>query len=209
MVLQFHAAFSIFLFLLFFFSVSISLKVHFIVLLTKGQADHLDFLILGDPGAVSRAGRKGALAEEPLGTDSHQTISKQSSKYWLLIGHKTALYHCAQSSNSISWVFFVSSYMTAIDSIMACLAHAPKKCTHSGNFYFDINSPFQNTVYPKLKTLFRKYKLELTMGIHACIDHIFVNIREFKMPQQLTATKTSHENIFSVSIVIIPTRLLY
>ena len=104
--------------------------------------------------------------------------------------------------------FFVISYMTAIDSIMACLAHAPKKCTHSGNFYFDINSPFQNTVYPKLKTLFRKYKLELTMGIHACIDHIFVNIREFKMPQQLTATKTSHENIFSVSIVIIPTRLL-
>ena len=61
MVLQFLAAFSIFLFLLFFFSVSISLKVHFIVLSTKGQADHLNFLILGDPGAVSRAGRKGVM----------------------------------------------------------------------------------------------------------------------------------------------------
>ena len=29
-----------------------------------------------------------ARAEEPLGTDSHQTISKQSSKCWLLIWHK-------------------------------------------------------------------------------------------------------------------------
>ena len=44
--LQSHAAFSILLFLLFFFSVSISLKVYFIVLLTKGQADHLDFLCM-------------------------------------------------------------------------------------------------------------------------------------------------------------------
>ena len=38
-----------------------------------------------------------------------------------------------------------------------------------------------------------KYKLELTTDIHACIDHTFVNIRECKMPRQLTATKTSHE----------------
>ena len=46
----------------------------------------------------------------------------------------------------------------------------------------------------KLKTLFQKYKLELTMGIHACINHALVlNVREFKMPRQLTATKTSHE----------------
>ena len=29
-----------------------------------------------------------ARAEEPLGTDSHRTISKWSSEYWLLIGHK-------------------------------------------------------------------------------------------------------------------------
>ena len=27
-------------------------------------------------------------AEEPLGTDSHRTISKRSSECWLLIGHK-------------------------------------------------------------------------------------------------------------------------
>ena len=56
-----------------------------------------------------------------------------------------------------------------------------------------------------------KYKLELTTGIQAYIDHVFVNIREFEMPQQLKATKMSHEkriHIFLVSIVIIPTRLL-
>ena len=29
-----------------------------------------------------------ARAEEPLGTDSHQTIFKRSRKCWLLIGHK-------------------------------------------------------------------------------------------------------------------------
>ena len=47
-------------------------------------------------------------AEEPLGTDSHRTISKRSSECWLLIGHKNALYYCAQSANSfpqfLSWV---------------------------------------------------------------------------------------------------------
>ena len=38
-----------------------------------------------------------------------------------------------------------------------------------------------------------KYKLELTTGSHAYIDHVFINIREFEMPQQLKATKMSHE----------------
>ena len=107
----------------------------------------------------------------------------------------------------------MSSYTTAIVSITACLAHAPKKCTQSGNFQFDIKSPsdFKILSARKLKTLFQKYKLELTKGIHACIDHAFVNIREVNKPRQATATKTSHEkriHIFSVSIVIIPIRLL-
>ena len=31
--------------------------------------------------------------------------------------------------------------MTAIVSITACLAHAPKKCTQSGNCQFDLKSP--------------------------------------------------------------------
>ena len=86
-------------------------------------------------------------------------------------------------------------YTTAIVSITACLARAPKKCTQSGNFQFDIKSPsdFKILSARKLKTLFQKYKLELTTGIHTCIDHAFVNLKEFKIPRQLTATKTSHE----------------
>ena len=55
-------------------------------------------------------------AKEPLGTDSHRTISKTSSGCRLLIGHKHALYYCAQSSNSFSLVLFVRSYTTEIVS---------------------------------------------------------------------------------------------
>ena len=91
---------------------------------------------------------------------------------WL--GTKYALYYCAQSPNSFSWDLFVSSYTTAIVSITACLAHAPNKCKQSGNFLFDIKSPSDLKILSarKLKTLFQKYKLELTTGIHACIGHV-------------------------------------
>ena len=111
-------------------------------------------------------------AKEPLGTDSHfPKFKRMPAPDW---AQKNALYYCAQSANSISWVLFVSSYTTAIDSITACLAHAPKKCTQSGNFQFDIKSPsdFKILSARKLKTLFQKYKLQLTTGIHACIGHV-------------------------------------
>ena len=35
------------------------------------------------------------------------------------------------------------------------------------------------TVYPKTKDAFPKINLELTTGILVCINHVFVNIREF------------------------------
>ena len=65
--------------------------------------------------------------------------------------------------------------MTAIVSITACVAHAPKKCTQSGNFQFDIksSSDFKILSAQKLKTLLQKYKLELT-SIHACSGHVVV-----------------------------------
>ena len=94
----------------------------------------------------------------------------------------------------------MSSYTTAIDSIAARLALATKKCTQSGNFQFDINSPFQNTLYPKTKDAFAKYKLDLTIGIHACIDHAFVNIREFKMPRQPRKRRMEIEFTFFQSL---------
>ena len=91
---------------------------------------------------------------------------------WL--GTKNALNYCAQSANSFSWVLFVRSYTTAIVLITACLTHAPKKCTQSGNFQFDIKFPsdFKILSARKLKTLSQKDKLELTTGIHACIGHV-------------------------------------
>ena len=57
---------------------------------------------------------------------------------------------------------------------MACLGHAPKKCMQSGNFQFDtkFTSDFKILSAQKLKTLFQKYKLQLTTGIHACIGHV-------------------------------------
>ena len=155
-----------------------------------------------------------AWAEEPLGTDSHQTISKRSSKCWLLIGHKK----CFVLLCPISEQHLLSSFCEFVHDgywleQSACLAHAPKTCMQSGNFQFDINCPFQNTVYLKTKHAFpTRYKLELTTGIHTFIDHAFVNIREFKMPRQLTATKKFHEiwtHIFSsLYCSYSPTRLL-
>ena len=48
-------------------------------------------------------------AGEPLGTDSHWTISNDQANAGVLIGHKNALYYWAQSANSIySRVLLVS-----------------------------------------------------------------------------------------------------
>ena len=95
-----------------------------------------------------------AQAEKPLGTNSHQT--KRSSKCWLLIGHKKCFVLLCPIDEQFLLSSFRESYTTAIVSITACLVHAPKKCTQSGNFQFDINSPFQNTVYPKTTDAFPK-----------------------------------------------------
>ena len=75
-------------------------------------------IILGDPGAVSRAGGKGATKvfkhrrKSPwiptlTGPFPNGQVNDGS---WL--GTKNAFYYCAQSRNSISWVVFVSSYTT-------------------------------------------------------------------------------------------------
>ena len=81
-----------------------------------------DNIILGDPGAVSRAGRKGATKvfkhrrKSPwvptlTGPFPNGQVNAGS---WL--GTKNALYYCAQSANSFSWVLFVSSYTMGIMS---------------------------------------------------------------------------------------------
>ena len=106
-----------------------------------------------------------------------ELFSKIQADVGSWLGTTNALYYCAQSANSLSWVLFASSYTTTIVAITACLDHALKKCTQSGNFPFDIKSPsdFKILSARKLKTLFQKYKLELTKGIHACIGHVLRN----------------------------------
>ena len=92
----------------------------------------------------------------------------------------------------------MSSYTTAIVSITACLAHAPEKCTQSGNFQFDIKSPTDFKI-PSARfskkyacLLFQKYKLELTTGIHACIGHVF---RKYKGILKDATTADNHEKV--------------
>ena len=78
--------------------------------------------ILGDPGAVSRVGRKGGTKVFKYGrkgpwvptlTELFPKIQADAGS-WL--GTKNALYYCAQSANSFSWLLFVSAYTTAIVS---------------------------------------------------------------------------------------------
>ena len=76
--------------------------------------------IFGDPGAVSRAGRKGATRVFKRGRKSPWVptltglfVNGQTKAVsWL--GTENALYYCAQSANSFSRVLFVSSYTTSI-----------------------------------------------------------------------------------------------
>ena len=155
--------------------------------------------ILGDPGAVSRVGRKGRTKVFKYGRKSPwvPTLTELFPKIqadagsWL--GTKNALYYCAQSANSLSWVLFASSYTTTIIvSITACMDHAPKKCTQSGNFQFDIKSPpdFKILSAWKLKTLFQKYKLEVTKVIHI-IRQVYEEITQGLtcMPSYVTPTR--------------------
>ena len=158
-------------------------------------------------------------AKEPLGTDSHRAISKNSSWCRVLIGHKK----CFVLLCPIGEQFLLSSFREFVHDgycfdhslFGSCTKQWPKNCTQSGNFQFDIKSPsdFKILSARKLKTLFRKYKLELTTGIHACIGHvlrkyqgIFERYHDGWQPRKHRVEKGTH--IFSVSIVIIPTRLL-
>ena len=59
--------------------------------------------------------------KEPLGTDSHRTISKSSSRCRLLIGHKKCFVLLCPIGEHISWVLFVCSYTTAIARLVGVM----------------------------------------------------------------------------------------
>ena len=86
-------------------------------------------VILGDPGAVSRAGRKVATKVlkhrrkspwVPILTGPFPN-GQANAGSWL--GTKNALYYCAQSANSISRVLFVNSYTSAYLATVARFVH--------------------------------------------------------------------------------------
>jgi len=97
-------------------------------------------------------------AKKPLGTDSHRTISKNSSGCRLLNAYKKCFLSLCPIGEHISWVLFVNSYTTAIDSFYGLSGSYTKETYAVRKLQFDINSPasFQNTVYPKSKDAFPK-----------------------------------------------------
>ena len=104
----------------------------------------------------------------------HQTISKRSSKCWLLIGHKKilCLYYCSQSANSITRVIFVCSYTKAIFSpYLQRNARSQEtfsliKTPSISKYCLSRKLKHGNVCNGILKTLFQKYKLELTTSLH-------------------------------------------
>ena len=99
-------------------------------------------IILGNPGAVMQSGREKrrdesfqVRAKEPLGTDSHRTISKNSSGCRLLIGHKK----CFVLLCPIGEQFLLSSFREFVHDgyCLATLARfVHQACACKENFYF-------------------------------------------------------------------------
>ena len=96
-------------------------------------------VILGDPGAVSRAGRKVATKVlkhrrkspwVPILTGPFPN-GQANAGSWL--GTKNALYYCAQSANSISRVLFVNSYTSAYVATVAKFVHKAFLTWNEGN----------------------------------------------------------------------------
>ena len=90
-------------------------------------------------GSTNREESFQARAEEPLGIDSHRTISKRSSECWLLAEHKKCcVLLCPISEQQL--LSFISCVGTRrLLSRHTCPVRSPTKCTQSGNFQFDIN----------------------------------------------------------------------
>ena len=124
-----------------------------------------DPFILGDPGAVSKVGRKGGTKVFKYGRKSpwvptltEQAISKNSSGCQLLIGHKKYFVLLC----SISEQFLLSSFHEFVHDGY-CLDHGlSSSCTKEMHavrklsVWYKIPIWFQNTVYPKTKDPFPK-----------------------------------------------------
>ena len=103
------------------------------------------YVILGDPGAFSRVGRKAqdesfqVRAEEPLGTDSHRTISKNSSTCHLLIGQNKILCIIVPNRRTVSPEFFpwvrTRRLLSRLLSRHTCPVCSPSLCVQGKLLY--------------------------------------------------------------------------
>ena len=69
-----------------------------------------------------------AQAEEPLGTDSHRTISKRSSECWLLIGHKKCFVLLCPIGEHVSREFFSWVRTRWVLCRHSCPVRSPSLC---------------------------------------------------------------------------------
>ena len=67
-------------------------------------------------------------AEEPLGTDSHQTISKNSSRCWLLTGHKKMLCIIVPTRQTVSPELFLCVRTRRLLSRHTCPVRSTSLC---------------------------------------------------------------------------------
>ena len=85
-------------------------------------------------GSGEKAGRK-LRAKEPLGNDSHQTIFKNSSECWLLIGHKKCfVLLCPIGQESLLSSFREFVHHLYCLATLARFVHQAYVC--KGNLYF-------------------------------------------------------------------------
>ena len=139
-----------------------------------------DMSILGDPVAVSRAGRKDATKvfkhrrKSPWVPTLTGPFPNGQANAGSWLGTKNALYYCAQSANSISWVLF-GEFVHDGYWLDYGLSGSYTKEMHAAvrklSVWYKLSGIIKILSTRRLKTLFQKYKPELTTGIHASIDH--------------------------------------
>ena len=122
-------------------------------------------------------------AREPLGTDSHRTISKNSNGCRLLIGHKKCFVLLWPIGEQFLLSFFVSSYTTAI-----FLLHLPGSFTklvrarETFIFYFPNKKRRNYRWVEEAFGMLSAGAIEFGPNILFLTDHsVFVNNRKFKM----------------------------
>ena len=80
-------------------------------------------------------------AKEPLGTDSHGTISRNSSRCRLLIGHNKCFVLLCPIGEQFLLSYFRGLVHDCYGPDHGLSGSCKKKCTQSANFQLDIKSP--------------------------------------------------------------------